>query len=119
MLLEIEMLDLVSRHRIELTVADDEKTCVWHATDDEGGGVDEVPLTRMWNKVGNTAHERCAVGEPELLVEVDPGCRPDVVKIDPFMDDRGAIGRCAVLSRHRPGECRRANEALHLTMLPS
>ena len=70
---------------------------------DERGGLHQVPLALVGHERTDVADDGRAVRQPELRVQVCPGCRVDVTEVDALVDRHEAFGLEAVALRRCAG----------------
>jgi hypothetical protein len=118
-LLEVLLLDLALERGAQLPFAGDDESRVGHLLDDDRGGIDQMALPLVRDERGDVADDRRVVRQPELGVQVDRRRGGDVREIDAFVDGDGVRRRHAVGDDHVANRVGRADEAVHLPVLPA
>ena len=118
-LLEMPIANLALERMPQLALAGNHEPGIRDLTDDDGGGVDQVPLSLVRDERGHVPDDRRVPRQPELLVQVARRRGVDALEIDPFVDHDGPGRRHAIGDQHRADGLGDADEAVHLPVLPA
>ena len=75
MLLEMAIANLALEGMTQLALAGNHEPGIRDLTDDDGGGVDQVPLSLVRDERGHVPDDRRVPRQPELLVQVARAAR--------------------------------------------